>query len=106
LSGAAAWVSSDGASWEQIPIATSADGRALAMVDGGFAAVGNAVGQDIGPGLSWTSIDGRTWEAGTEFGPASVRILAIDGDGSTVVAGGQCQSESCDSVLWIGEVSR
>jgi hypothetical protein len=105
-SGATAWLSADGAAWEAIPISADAEARGLALVDGGFVAVGNVVGQDIGPGLSWTSLDGRTWEAGTEFAPASVRILGADGNGSTVVAGGLCQSESCDSVLWFGEVSR
>lgn len=107
--GASAWLSADGETWERIEIAASASiARALALVDGGFVAVGNVVGHDIGPGYSWTSVDARTWEDGTEFSPGTVMILAADGDGSTVVAGGQCviATESCEAVLWIGEVSR
>jgi hypothetical protein len=108
LGGASAWLSADGESWEQIQIAASAQARGLALVDGGFVAVGNVVGHDIGPGHSWTSVDARTWEDGTEFSPGTVMILAADGDGSTVVAGGQCVivSESCEAVLWVGEVTR
>ena len=106
LGGASAWLSADGETWEQIQIAESASSRGLALVDGGYVAVGNVMGHDIGPGHSWTSVDGRTWEAGTEFSPGTVMILAADANGSTVVAGGQCVSESCEGVLWIGEVTR
>jgi len=105
--GASAWLSADGETWERIEIAASAStSRALALVDGGFVAVGNVVGHDIGPGHSWTSVDGRTWEDGNEFTPGTVMILGVDGDGSTVIAGGQCVTESCETVLWVGEVSR
>ena len=108
LGGASAWLSADGETWEQIQIAESASARGMALVDGGFVAVGNVMGHDIGPGHSWTSVDGRTWEVGTEFSPGTVMILAADGDGPTVVAGGQCVivSESCEAVLWIGQVTR
>ena len=104
-SGAAAWVSADGASWERVAVADAADGRALAPVEGGLVAVGNIVGQDVGPGLSWTSVEGRTWESGPDLNDGSVVLIAADGDGSVVVAGGQCLG-SCDAVLWIGEVTR
>ena len=106
--GAVAWISADGESWERIAIVDGAEGRGLALVDAGFVAIGNVLGQefgDFGPELGWTSVDGQAWETGQEIGDGSVQMLAVGGEGSTVVAGGECLG-SCDTVLWIGEVTR
>ena len=102
---ASAWVSADGAAWEQATIADGAYAGAVAVVDGGFVAVGNLVGQDLGEGQSWTSTDGLAWDAGMPFGTANVRFSAAAGSGTTVVAGGGCASTACDVVLWVGEVT-
>jgi hypothetical protein len=102
--GAKAWVSADGATWERVDIVDGVEARALALVDGGLVAVG-IVGQDDAPALSWTSLDGRTWEAGVPLDDGPVQMLAADGDGTTVVAGGRCLG-SCETVLFVGEVTR
>jgi hypothetical protein len=102
---ASAWVTADGAAWEHATIADSAYAGAVAVVDGGFVAVGNLIGQDVGEGQSWTSTDGLAWETGVPFGTPNVRFAAATGDGTTVVAGGGCASTTCDAVLWFGEVT-
>ena len=104
IDGAVAWLSADGATWERVDIVDGAVVRALAPVDGGLVAAGNVAGQNFGPQLSWTSLDGLAWELGETFDEAGVEILAADGAGDTVVAGGQCLGD-CATVLWVGEVA-
>ena len=60
---------------------------------------------DVGAEFAWTSVDGRTWEAGQDIDRGPVRLNGIGGDGSIVIAGGQCVTDVCDNVLWIGEVT-
>jgi hypothetical protein len=105
--GGAAWLSTDGTEWERFTIDAVAGAKAVASVDGGFVAVGNVRDElDIGAEFTWTSVDGRTWEAGREIDPGTVIVNGIGSDGSTVVAGGRCVGDVCDHVLWIGEVTR
>jgi hypothetical protein len=101
-----AWRTADGATWEQFGIADGAIGSGLAAVDGGLVAVGNLAGQDIGPGTSWLSPDAEVWLESEALGIGDVRLGAAAGDGDTVVAGGRCEAESCDTVIWIGQVTR
>jgi hypothetical protein len=105
--GGAAWLSADGTAWERFTIDDVAGPKAVASVEGGFVAVGNVRDElDIGAEYTWTSVDGRSWEAGREIDPGTAILNGIGSDGSTVVAGGQCVSDVCDHVLWIGEVTR
>ena len=101
-----AWVTTDGATWEPFGVAAGARVMAIAAVDGGLVAVGNLVGQDLGPESSWTSTDGQAWLESDALGTGTVRMSGAAGNGGVVVAVGLCQSESCDTVVWIGEVTR
>jgi hypothetical protein len=103
-----AWVTADGATWQRFVLADGHVALGLAAVDGGLVAVGNVApdGQGLGVGMSWTSVDGREWIAGPELGDGSVVLVGAAGAGTTVVAGGQCTTDACDTVLWLGEVSR
>lgn len=101
-----AWKTTDGATWEQFGVADGAIGSGLAAVDGGLVAVGNLAGQAIGPGTSWLSPDAEVWLESEALGIGDVRLGAAAGDGDTVVAGGRCEAESCDTVIWIGQVTR
>ncbi len=102
----AAWTTTDGETWEIFEVASGATANGVGAVDGGLVAVGNFAAHDLGPGVAWTSTDAATWVEGGELGDGSVRLSAAGGEGDVVVAGGQCQSESCDAVIWVGEVTR
>lgn len=102
----ASWVTTDGASWEVYEVASGAFGRAVAAVDGGLVAAGNFGAHDIGPGVAWTSTDGQTWIEGDQLGDGTVRLSGVAGTDDVVVAVGECQSTTCDTVVWVGEVSR
>ena len=105
--GAAAWLSADGSEWERFTIDDVAGAVAVASVDGGFVAVGNVREElDVGAEFTWTSVDGRAWEAGREIEPGAFQVLGVVGSGSTAVAGGRCVGDVCANVLWIGEVTR
>ncbi|MGH2445713.1 MAG: hypothetical protein ACRDZV_12825 [Acidimicrobiia bacterium] len=100
-----AWVTSDGETWERFDVADGAFSSALGAVDGGLVAVGNGFGQDLGPGVSWTSPDAAAWQAGGSLGMVPVRLSAVAGNGDVVVVGGGCEG-GCETVIWVGEVSR
>jgi hypothetical protein len=100
-----AWITADGMTWERFEVAASAQSVAIATVAGSLVAVGNAIGQDIGPGASWISPDGRTWVEGGALGDGSVRHSSVASDGQMLVAGGECLAQSCATVLWVGVVS-
>ena len=83
-----AWVTTDGATWEPFGVAADAQAPAIAAVDGGLVAVGNTVGQDLGPGRTWTSPQGQAWEPGEELGTGTVRLSGVAGNGDVGVAVG------------------
>lgn len=102
----AAWVTVDGQAWDVFEVASGARSGAIGAVDGGLVGVGNFAAHDIGPGLAWTSTDAATWLEGSQpLGNGSVRLTAVAGAGDVVVAGGECQSTTCDTVIWIGQVT-
>jgi hypothetical protein len=104
--GPAAWLSPDGERWERFEFGQGAVADAVAALEDGVVVVGNIAAQDIGAPMAWTSLDGQAWEAGGEIGSDQVQMLAVGVNGSTVVAGGECLAQECDTVLWVGEASR
>jgi hypothetical protein len=101
-----AWMTDDGATWEAVEVADGAMAMGIGAVDAGLVGVGNFAAHDIGPGVSWTSADGAAWQESGELADGAVRLSAVAGQGDVVVAGGLCQSEGCETVIWIGEVTR
>ena len=87
----------DGTQWQGAPMATDQAQamRRIGQLPAGLLAVGVRIYLDEAPatgelgGLSWTSTDGRSWQAGppfAELGDGNVTAFAI-GDSGVVVAG-------------------
>jgi hypothetical protein len=100
-----AWITSDGLTWQRFDVAATAQSVAVTTIRGSLVAVGNVIGQDIGPGASWTSADGQAWAETGALGDGSQRLSSVASDGEMLVAGGQCLAPSCATVLWVGVVT-
>jgi len=101
----AAWSSSDGVNWTQVPLPSHGKGEALGVVtvDNGFVAVG-VVGEDT---LTWTSNDGTTWRAGpTLAGRFQPKTLAAKDESVilTLIRGEGQAGLPIESVMMLGEI--
>jgi hypothetical protein len=104
------WITPDGETWERFDVALNAAFGAGAALDGALVAVGNtplAGGQEIGPGVTWTSRDAQSWSAGPVLSEGGVGLRAVAESDGVVVAGGTCDRvDPCQAVMWRGEVVR
>lgn len=98
-----AWVSDDGANWQQVEMPPTGMPSGLAVTDGHLVAVGVAAGEAHVPGtpVAWTSRDGLVWEEIPAY-DGQLRSARIAGGPDGVIVGGSC-TEECSAPLWRGD---
>jgi len=111
---AAAWVSSDGVTWEHHEMPAPVEGgftgaSALAFGHGRFMAVGFAPSPSGRVGTAWTSGDGRTWDwvddgdlAGVEKAETWIHSVAVVTDGFVAV-GTSFDAPTSHHVIWTAD---